>query len=132
MTPCAEEPRLRWSRDTKLWVTEDPVCWTWNGLFLIVPAGFSTDMASVPRPLTGVIQRTGCWNRAAIFHDWCYYWRGRLPEIEAEGVRSMTRAEADRMMLDIMRADGVPWFYRNAMYLTVRAWPLNFWKFSRK
>lgn len=126
---CVEEPRLRWVRAARAWALEDPVCWLWNGVLLEVPVGFMTDLASVPRPLTGVIQRSGCWNRAVILHDWAFYWGGRLPELAREGVAPMTRAEADRLMLDVMREDGVGWFYRNSMYAAVRAWPGNWGAF---
>jgi hypothetical protein len=127
---CVEEPRLRWVKASRAWQLEDPVCWLWNGVLLEVPVGFQTDLASVPRPLTGVIQRSGCWNRAVILHDWAFFWRGRLPELARVGASAMTRREADRLMLDVMRHDGVGWFYRNAMYTAVRAWPGNWRAFS--
>jgi hypothetical protein len=73
-----------------------------------VPAGFITDMASVPRPLWALFPPMGLYNRAAVVHDWCcvqrlgnYRW-------------------AASVFLDLMAQDGVPWHTRWPMYLAVR------------
>jgi hypothetical protein len=42
------------------------------GWRIIVPRGFVTDFASIPRPLWSVIPPRGKYNRPAIVHDWLY------------------------------------------------------------
>ncbi|MEN9854974.1 MAG: hypothetical protein RLZZ157_100 [Pseudomonadota bacterium] len=43
---------------------------------LTVPAGFETDLASVPWFVRGIIPASGPWQRAAIVHDWLYATKG--------------------------------------------------------
>ncbi len=39
----------------------------------IVPAGFMTDFASIPRPFRSLFSRSSApWQRAAVLHDWMY------------------------------------------------------------
>lgn len=75
---------------------------------IIVPAGFVTDFASVPR-LPIIYMATGDTAHApAVVHDWLY---------SAGQVR---RSTADRVFLEAMQAVGVPWLRRRAMYAAVR------------
>ena len=62
-------------------------------------AGFTTDLASVPRPLWWLLPPHGRYIRAAVLHDWLYakHWSG-------------DRKSCDRVFRRAMRADGVnPW-----------------------
>lgn len=43
-----------------------------NGEKLIIPIGYKTDFASVPRTLWGIIQTSGRHNLATVIHDWLY------------------------------------------------------------
>lgn len=76
---------------------------------ITVPEGFEHDFASVPRIFRSLIPVIGDQNGPAIVHDWCYanLWR--------------TRAESDALFLTGLKAKGVNWFRRNAMYLAVRS-----------
>lgn len=117
---CYEEPRIHWDKSKNKWVTDDATCWTDQGRFIYVPAGFETDLATIPNIFRPVWQTYGKHNRAVIVHDWFYKHRGKLPDGNI-----FTRQEADRIMFDIMKADGVSWFYRSSMWLAVRVSPTN-------
>lgn len=80
----------------------------WDGGEVVVPAGFTTDLASVPRLFTAVVPVIGNQNGPATVHDWCY------------DQQTMTRAEADSLFLAGMEAAGVGWLRRWAMYAAVR------------
>ncbi len=60
-----------------------------------VPAGFITDLASMPRPLWSILPRWGRYGNAAIIHDWLYWQQSR------------SRAESDRIFREAMRVLGV-------------------------
>lgn len=42
------------------------------GRDIVVPAGFETDLASIPRGLWNVIPKVGPWDYAAVIHDFLY------------------------------------------------------------
>lgn len=79
-----------------------------NGRRLTVPAGFHTDLASIPQIAQAVI---GKWERhapAAVLHDWLYC------------THQTTRVEADRLFAEAMAALGVAAWKRRVMWLAVR------------
>jgi hypothetical protein len=127
MTGCAPEPLLRWDNDLEVWFTEAPVCALWQGILIEVGEGFPTDLATIPWPLIAVpgAARYGNHNRAAVIHDYLYFMRGQV----GQGVQ-MSRAEADRLFLDIMLEDGVAGWKAWLMYLAVRVSPTNWGKFD--
>lgn len=82
-----------------------------KGNSLTIPAGFVTDYASVPWPLTLLIPRDGKHSIAAVVHDYLY-------SLVREG--EFTRSVADAMFLSIMRELGVNPLKRYVMYAAVR------------
>ena len=116
MTTCHDNPLLYF--DGKFWVTWRPVCCLWNGALIEVPAGFRTDLATVPFPFTAITHRYGPFNRAVIIHDFIYYQRGWINDDT-----KMTRKEADDLMYDLMIQDGTPKWKAYGMWLAVRANP---------
>lgn len=66
-------------------------CYPNNKEIIIVPAGFITDFASIPRIFWSILPPTGRYGKAAIIHDWCYqygfYNRQRSDEIFLEGMK---------------------------------------------
>ncbi len=65
---------------------------------LIVPAGFVTDLASVPDIAEPLLPRAGEYSNAAIMHDYLYW------------TQSCTREQADNLMSIAMKEAGVaPW-----------------------
>ncbi|EBG1926342.1 DUF1353 domain-containing protein [Salmonella enterica] len=73
-----------------------------------VPAGFVTDLATVPRVFWSVMPPDGKYAKAAIIHDYLY----------DNALR--TKKEADLIFLDGMAVLGVPKWKRIVMYLAVR------------
>lgn len=80
----------------------------------VVPVGFITDYASVPRwiPFAQMIL-AGKGKRAAVIHDWLY--SGGL----VNG-RALTRKECDDIFAEALRATGYGWLVTNMMYSGVR------------
>ena len=78
----------------------------------VVPAGFLTDFATVPRVVVWLIPRFGRYTLAAILHDW----------LCTEGLRSgvVTSREADGLFRRVMRESGVPVLRRWLMWCGVR------------
>ena len=79
-----------------------------QGLRVTVPAGFSTDFASVPWLFRRILPRSGEYNAAAIVHDYLY------------SCRSVPRKAADQIFLEAMHDVGVPGWKAKAMYSAVR------------
>jgi hypothetical protein len=128
MTPCATHPALMWNLQMRAWELQQDICYVWKGVLIHVAKGFLSDLATIPWPLVGIpgAARYGNHNRACILHDWIYLMRGRIYD-GGDGVQ-MTRAEADRLLLDVMTEDGVGW-QRFPMYWAVRVSPTNWGKF---
>ena len=79
-----------------------------SGDTILVPAGFETDFASIPRLLWIIEPPLGDAGKAAVLHD-------RLYET---GERS--RLAADRIFLEAMAVLEVPWWKRSLMFRAVR------------
>lgn len=74
----------------------------------IVPEGFETDLASVPRVPVVYFLVGGRGHKAAVIHDWLY----------VHGV--YTRADADSIYYHALRESGVGYAYAQMMYRGVR------------
>ncbi|EBD5548504.1 DUF1353 domain-containing protein [Salmonella enterica] len=79
-----------------------------NSDVIEVPAGFVTDLATVPRVFWSVMPPDGKYAKAAIIHDYLY----------DNALR--TKKKADLIFLDGMAVLGVPKWKRIVMYLAVR------------
>ncbi|EAQ7975984.1 DUF1353 domain-containing protein [Salmonella enterica] len=79
-----------------------------NSDVISVPAGFITDLASVPRIFWTPLPPDGKYAKAAIIHDYLY----------DNALR--TKKEADLIFLDEMTVLGVPKWKRIVMYLAIR------------
>lgn len=62
---------------------------------IVVPAGFVTDLASIPRPFRGVLNQNGNSRRPAVLHDHLYV------------TRSVPRSEADAIFRRALAAEGI-------------------------
>lgn len=78
------------------------------GQIFTIPAGFSTDFASVPRPFVWLLPKYGVYTRAAILHDYLVVERPVSP------------VEADRMFRDALKELGTPLIRRWMMWAGVR------------
>lgn len=81
-----------------------------TGERIVVPAGFQTDFASVPRLFWNIFPPIGRYAKAAVIHDWLYR-TGLVP-----------RAVADAYLLEAMLDCGSPWYERYPIYHQVRLW----------
>ena len=81
-----------------------------QGWRVLVPAGFVTDFASVPRFFWRLIPPTGKYTRAAVVHDFLYRTKGLC-----------TRSQADAVLFEAMKFPcHVGFFTRWTMWLAVR------------
>jgi len=78
------------------------------GLDILIPRGFVTDLASIPRWLWFLIAPFELSTTAVIVNDWCY----------RKG--SWKRSFVDMVFLAIMRDENVPRWRRNAAYYGVK------------
>jgi hypothetical protein len=76
-----------------------------------VPAGQTTDFASVPRIFVWFLPRYGRYTKAAILHD--YLWEEKVP-------KGMSRIDADGLFRQAMRELNVPFLRRWIMWAAVR------------
>ncbi len=90
------------------WEVLTPIDYACNGVDVTVPAGFVTDLASVPRPLWSLFPPHGEYAKAAILHDYLYQ------------LKIGTRASADKAFLSAMESLGVPAWKRWPLYAAVR------------
>ena len=82
---------------------------------LVVPVGFETDFASIPRFARLLIPKLGRYNKAAVLHDWLYR------ELASRFIPSSNpRKLADMIFLDAMIDLGVKPWKRTLMYWAVR------------
>ncbi len=82
------------------------------GKWITVPAGFETDLASVPWFARWYVSRDGDHTKPAMVHDFLY-----VKASEAE-FPDVTREQADRVFLEAMTIRGVR--QRRVMYAAVR------------
>ncbi len=79
--------------------------------YFVIPAGFITDLASMPT-------RGGNVNIGAVVHDFIY--RGNLLTYSRKG--------ADKLFLEIMKESGVGLIRRNYIYRAVRLFGGSSWE----
>nr|DAS31626.1 MAG TPA: Protein of unknown function (DUF1353) [Caudoviricetes sp.] len=97
--------------DDKYWLVNEEYCYQTSKVLVVVPKGFRTDYASVPRIFRNIINSYGKHGRAAVVHDWLYSNQCKI---------DITREEADKIFLEIMKECGVGSIKRNLMYRMVR------------
>ena len=111
---------LSWKDDATEFTVEEEFDAFWNRAGnitkIVIPRGFTTDLASVPRVFQSIIPKLGHHIRPAIVHDYCY-----------EGFTNLDRREADAMFLEGMQQTKVGWLRRNVMWLAVRVGGKGLW-----
>jgi hypothetical protein len=94
-----------------------------SGVTIVVPAGATTDLASIPRLVTNILPPDGPWTKAAVVHDFLYrthgfgLFGGRR---WLTGKTAYTRAEADGVLREAMGVIGVPGWKRQVIWAAVR------------
>lgn len=117
----SSRPQVAWDNDNKEWVLLQRFDCTWKRpgkeRTITVEAGFTTDLASIPRVFQSITPKVGRHIQPSIVHDWCY----------EDNVPGMTRKEADLLFLDGMKSSGVYWLRRQTMYRAVRLFGGALW-----
>jgi len=85
---------------------------------IIIPKGFKTDGASIPKLFWSIIDHplNGKHAKAAVLHDYLYY------------TQRFTRRIADKLFLEAMKADNVSFIRRHIMYYAVKWFGKSAWK----
>ena len=112
--------------DGNKWELLWPLVYEQDGVQYTAPAGFVTDLASIP----GLVfwrSKSGKHNEAAVIHDAGY--AGDLP---VEPCRELTREDVDRLFRDGMEALGVGWWTRTVEHRAVRLGGWRPWNRYRK
>lgn len=116
--PVIRDGRSLWGLQRDLTYT------TLAGPTITVPAGFVTDLASIPRLLSPALAPDGPWVEAAVTHDALYYTRGGLNLWHGRRVISRatpySRAESDDILREAMADIGVGVVQRNIIWSGVR------------
>lgn len=105
------------------WGLLAPLIWTGTkGDTFMVPVGFVTDFATVPRILHWKVLPYGAYTRAAVLHDWLLeqlgLWeQGRLASGDVPPADSR---DADGIFRRVMEDLGVNWMTRWQMWAAVR------------
>jgi len=107
-------PKLSPLDDGVHWELLEPFTYiTDAGQAITVPTGRLTNFASVPRPFWNIYPPWGKYGFAAIIHDELY-------AEHREGSNKYTRAQADLILLEAMRAKGVSEHDARVIYDAVR------------
>jgi hypothetical protein len=99
------------------------------GCFLIAPKGYKFDLASIPRPLWGVIAPFELSTLAPLFHDLIYEFKGNLPQTNVIPFpfHRLTQKDADDLFFRLMEQEGVSGWKRYTAYIAVRAAGWTYW-----
>ena len=95
---------------------------------LIVPAGYTYDQASVPRPLWSLLAPFELGPVAPLVHDFLYRHGGAPPAGAVRPWRRFSRLEADRLLLELARRCGVGAVRARLAYLAVRVAGWSAWR----
>lgn len=91
---------------------------------IVVPAGFVTDLASIPRLVWTFYPPDGPWVKAPVVHDFLYDTQGDgLWGRQADGVSRASpysREEADGILLEGMIDRRIGWLERTVIWIAVR------------
>jgi len=85
------------------------------GKVIVVPTGFITDLASVPRVPIAYMLAGGSSNEASVVHDYLY------------SQHLVDRATADAVLREASAVTGVPAWRRAIMWAAVRAFGGSHW-----
>ena len=122
----APSPFVRAFADGSNWMLQSPLVHEIrrNSTYVvIVPRGFVTDFASIPKPLQvlrGLIPTTDRYGTAALVHDYLY-WR-----------QDCTREQADNIMEIAMKEAGVPLLERRIVHEAVKQFGQSAWDENKR
>ena len=119
-------PLLLETTDDGKWRVKRPLKYKHDHFgIIVVPAGFVTDLDSVPRLPFAYMLTKNASREAAVVHDYLY-------ETGKIGKREISRADADRVFLDAMVDEDVAWWQRRMVWLGVRVGGWRPWRRYRR
>jgi hypothetical protein len=98
--------------DAKRWILTEPLRYVGERDEFIVPEGYVTDFASVPRLVVWLVPSYGLYTKAAILHDWLI--------TDALPTGRITSNDVDGLFRRALRELGVPPVKRWLMWTAVR------------
>jgi hypothetical protein len=106
------------AQDGEKWTVVEPLVYESDvaGIVITVPAGFETDLASVPRLPLVYMATGGTANAAAVIHDYLYT------------SHTVPRDVADAVLREASAVTGVPGWRRWSMWAAVRLFGGAAWK----
>ena len=87
---------------------------------ILVPTGFVTDLASIPRLFWNILPPFGRYTEAAIVHDWIYR------------NHTFSRMVCDALFFEMMVALNTPKVTRWTIYLAVRCFGWSAWNNEKR
>ena len=113
MAKFLTELNARLKDDDRIWIIDSRLVYESDLVgTVIVPEGFQTDFASVPRvPLFYALFGDRA-HRESVIHDYLY---------RSDSFPSLSRSQADNVFLEAMKCRGKGFFVRYAMWTGVRA-----------
>ena len=113
MAKFLTELNARLKDDDRIWIIDSRLVYESDLVgIIIVPEGFETDFASVPRIPVFYILFGDRAHRESVIHDYLY---------RSDSFPSVSRGQADNVFLEAMKCRGKRFFVRYAMYWGVRA-----------
>ena len=115
------------ARTATTWELTLPLIWTGTkGDTFVVPAGFVTDFATVPRFMHWLVLPYGAYTRAAVLHDWLLtelagWWGVHRNDPAPHHQPPANSRDTDGIFRLVMEQLGVPWAKRWMMWAAVRA-----------
>lgn len=106
----------KYKKEVVEWEVVEPLVYRGNTETFIVPSGFVTDFASVPRLLWNLVPPYGRYTKAAVLHDYFYI------------TQAISRKDADGLFLRTMKELGVSRPLRKVMWAAVRLGGRFVWK----
>ena len=103
------------------WIVLHDLEWRSDTAHVIVPRGFVTDLASIPRPLRGLLDVTGPSRAPAVLHDYLYCFQR-----DAAGT-PVTRRWADDLFRIALAGAGVSLVTRSLYWSGVRLGGWRYW-----
>ena len=91
-----------------------------NGAIICVPAGFITDLASVPRVPVTWLMVGGIGHAAAVVHDWLY------------STQIFSKDIADDVLYEALRALKLPWWQCKLIYLGPHLFGQHAWELDNQ
>lgn len=124
-------------RPRPLWETIEPfeyrVGEEESDIYIKVPRGFETDLASIPQGFWLIETPDGNHAQAAVLHDYIYSTNGEcLREDGTDEIKILSRKQGDKIFLEAMKVLQVPGWRAYTMYQAVRKFGWVGWRKRKK